>query len=236
METPVPLQRGSSKGQDTAIVVLSALAILGTISLIFRKQIYAGFQSLANAVGVAAKSVLTAEQEYYISDLNITPGVQDKFRNFIAELRKRGWRTIITSGNRNFAEQAQLKIQNSSNAAPGLSAHNYGLAFDGNFENVATGQVLKKASTKKEWLDSGIPQLAKSMGLKWGGYDNEAEYLSAFTGIGLKNKKENKSLFSGYFDPVHFEIPVNTTALLAQAKQKYGNDVTKIIGNEMLIA
>lgn len=227
--------------------------ILGGVAFAFRKSLFtpgsaidSALTSVETAVGDVVTSteniILSAQQESFISNLNVSPGVQDKFRALIDAITKSGWQVILTSGYRDFAAQAVQHAADSKNAAPGLSAHDYGMAIDINAKNIATGKQLMKASTKQEWLDSGIPQLAKSMGFKWGGYDSEAEYQSAFEGIKspfhtiIARKKENKSQFAGYYDPVHFEIPINTTALLAQGKAQFGSDVTQIQGNQILIS
>ncbi len=113
------------------------------------------------------------------------PNYRNTAAQFFARVEKElGLRMFATSGYRTFAEQAALKSQNASNAAAGLSDHNYGWAIDVNVIDPKTGKnILMKASPKAAWEKSGIPKLAKSMGMIWGG-----------------------DSFSGYYDPVHFAI------------------------------
>ncbi|KKR29678.1 MAG: hypothetical protein UT61_C0025G0010 [Candidatus Woesebacteria bacterium GW2011_GWA1_39_8] len=150
--------------------------------------------------------VLSKEQEYYLSELH--PKYEDKFRNLVTEIQKKGYRVIITSGYRSFQKQAELKKQNPKNASPGLSTHNYGIAIDLSLQIGAT--IITKSNSIEKWLSTGVPQMAKKMGFFWGGD------------------------FKGYHDPVHFEIDLDTSKLLARAKQQFG-DISKIKGNEVLI-
>ncbi len=122
-----------------------------------------------------------------------TKGIIDKLHpkfqpiaaQFFARVEKElGLRMFATSGYRTFAEQAVLKSQNAANAAAGLSNHNFGFAVDVNVVNPKTGAIiLKKESSSADWEKSGIVKIAKSLGMRWGG-----------------------DAFSGYHDPVHFEI------------------------------
>ncbi len=111
------------------------------------------------------------------------PQFKDKAAEFFARVEKeKGLKMIATSGLRTFAEQAALKAQNSKNAAVGLSDHNYGFALDLNVLDKNGKPILLKATPKAEWEKSGIPQIAKSMGMEWGGD------------------------YAGYYDPVHFAL------------------------------
>src|SRR3972149_4776748 len=74
------------------------------------------------------KFVLSKEQEYFIKDLHAK--AQPIFRKFIAEIEKRGYNVLLTSGFRSFAHQARLKKENTKNASAGTSLHNYGFAID----------------------------------------------------------------------------------------------------------
>lgn len=152
--------------------------------------------------------ILNANQEAFIKDLH--PSYQGKFRQFIQAVEASGWKVIITSGYRSFAKQAQLKKENPSNAAPGRSKHNFGLAIDINAQSGS--KWLRKASTKKQWLDSGIPQLGEKFGMKWGG------------------------TFANYWDPIHFEIPLDINTLVTQAQKQFGSDPTKVQGNRVELA
>ncbi len=153
--------------------------------------------------------VFTKDQEAKLNALH--PSVRDTFKKFIAELQKRGWQVIITNTFRTFSEQVEIAKKNGK--SPSFSFHNFGFALD--FNAIKNGQHLKMATPKATWEASGIPALAKSMGLRWGGN------------------------FSNFYDPVHVDAgnaanPSKHLAdLLAAAKKQYGNDLTKIKGNEV---
>ena len=143
-------------------------------------------------------------QEKYIKDLH--PDVQQKFRDFVKLCGAQGWDIICTSGYRSFEEQRKLNKLNPSNAKAGRSHHNYGLALDINA--VRKGVQLRKASTEKAWNDSGIPEIAKQLGISW-------QYA-----------------FGTYKDPVHFFIKHDTSVLLQRAIKQFGSE-DKIIGNRV---
>jgi len=156
---------------------------------------------------------LDGRQKDFIKDLQ--PQAQGIFAAFFSRIEKEtNYRFYPTSGYRDYAKQAQLHLENSSNAPAGSSMHNFGLAIDGNGVNKETGVFeLKKATDKQLWIDSGIPQIAADLGLTWGGN------------------------FSNYYDPIHFGfdgvIPI--AELQALAASTYGLDPTKVIGNKLNI-
>lgn len=123
-----------------------------------------------------------------IGKLNNFPSPnKDIFYNFIEKINDLGWYVIITSAYRTSAEQERLKNKDERNASAETSAHRFYRAIDINVfqinqNNSRINQLYKNSSTKK-WEDTGIIELAKELGLKWGGY------------------------FNGYPDRVHFEIP-----------------------------
>jgi len=113
------------------------------------------------------------------------PKFRDKVKEFFSRVEKDlGLQMYATSGLRTFEEQAALKKENSSNASPGLSGHNYGFSVDVNVIDKNGKIILKKASTSAEWEKSGVVKIAKDMGFKWGGAGQ----------------------FGSYHDPVHFFI------------------------------
>ena len=121
-----------------------------------------------------------------------------KFRNMIAELFTRaekelGYTLYATSGYRSYAEQVALYNQNSSNAKPGFSSHNFGFALDLNVRKDGKA-ILLKAFSNDAWKKSGVVDLAKNIGIDWVGD------------------------FGSYHDPVHFFLNPNglsTTKLRA---------------------
>lgn len=106
-----------------------------------------------------------------------------RFIQFINGINNLGYYVDITSGVRSRDEQFALYKDDSRNARPGHSKHETGLAMDINLINIKTGATVRKVDTLKTWLDTGVPQMAKVMGMNWGG-----------------------STWVNYYDPVHFEI------------------------------
>ena len=96
------------------------------------------------------------------------------------EARSGCW-VLITSGSRSEEEQAALKRRNKKNAAPGRSLHEKQRAMDVNLVCPTQG-MLMKADRKATWEATGAPDVARTMGFRWGGD------------------------FKSYHDPVHFEL------------------------------
>jgi hypothetical protein len=115
-----------------------------------------------------------------------------KFRNKIAQFftkieKDLGLSAYATSGYRTFARQEQLHKENPANAKPGYSSHNFGFAIDINVKDKDGKIFLLKNSSDKKWNDSKVVDLAKDLGLLWGG----------------------GGAFGSYHDPVHFYIKPN---------------------------
>lgn len=185
--------------------IIIALVIVAIIILIYINRV-----NVKKAITSGIQSVLSIQQESYLSDLH--PAVRDKFRQFINEVQqKTGYTIIVTSGYRSFQKQAQLYAENNKNAPPGGSPHNYGLALDINAQKGTTW--LRKASTENAWLSSGIIDIADRMGLRWGGR------------------------FNGYPDRVHFDMMkfYNITQLKNLALQQFGS-LENAQGNQINLA
>ena len=149
---------------------------------------------------------INAEQRLYIRNLNSK--AKNKFRQFIKRVQKEtGYDVIITSGYRTFEKQQQLYDSGQTTARAGNSFHNYGMAIDINA--VKVGSWLRMGSSKSSWEQSGIPQIAENMGLRWGGN------------------------FSSFYDPVHFDLGNEYTlsSLKNRAEQLYGSNPSDIQGN-----
>lgn len=116
------------------------------------------------------------------------PNFRNKIAQFFTKIeRDLGLSAYATSGYRTFAEQEQLYKQNPSNAKPGYSSHNFGFAIDINVKDKDGKIFLLKNSSDKKWNDSKVVDLAKDLGLLWGG----------------------GGAFGSYHDPVHFYIKPN---------------------------
>lgn len=113
--------------------------------------------------------------------LRLLPHNEAKFRALCEAIEKTGNIVVITSSYRSTEEQERLYRENPKNAKPGSSPHEHSRAIDINLITVR-GWVHKSDSVAK-WNQTGVPQLAKKMGFRWGGD------------------------FTNYHDPVHFEIP-----------------------------
>ena len=97
------------------------------------------------------------------------PAIRDRVRQFINEAARLGIKLRITSGLRDFDEQSKLYAQGRTdpgqivtNAKPGSSFHNYGLAID----------VVEIKEGKGLWDNPNWPKIGaigKSFGFAWGG-------------------------------------------------------------------
>ena len=103
---------------------------------------------------------------------------RDRFKSFLEEfLQKPGYTLLINATYRTFKRSAELKKQNSENASPGKSAHNYALAIDFNLIT-PTGFKLRKQENKNEWIATGIVDIAQKHNLGWGGnYKSYKDYI-----------------------------------------------------------
>jgi hypothetical protein len=129
---------------------------------------------------------LNNQRVAWVNDDRLTdlePVAQQAFSELINRFEKNSdWRIEIISARRTKERQAELKKENSKNAAPENSKHVRGLAIDINLYNPYTFQRLKKSDSKSAWQETGIHLLAEHLQLEWGGN------------------------YRTYHDPVHFEI------------------------------
>jgi len=140
--------------------------------------------------------------------LELDPIARPAFKKFFDTLIQKysGYKAIVNDVRRTWEESYNLKYTpgtpsySPSNAEPGKSRHNHGLAIDINIETPAstTERTLSK-DIKQPWIEEGIDKVAIDSGLTWGGN------------------------FTGYVDAVHFEFVnfnFNTPydQILAQAK------------------
>jgi hypothetical protein len=111
---------------------------------------------------------------------NLHPEFRDLVKKFICACwDQKGISITLNSGHRTPEYQAQLYEEwaecaqrGGSNCGPrpssSVSHHNYGMAIDFN-PKLANGTTILSASSKNMWLQSGIPDIISSLGLKWGG-------------------------------------------------------------------
>ena len=187
------------KSTRILILIVIAVAVITIGVFILRAKNRAFREAMDKLVPLplnpfaVANIILSAAQESYISKLH--PSVQNDFRAEIKECEDSGWTILCTSGYRSSKKQAILKAEDSRNASPGYSLHEFGFALDINASNGFTN--LKKASPTKAWEDSGIVAIFKKYNLKWGGY--------------IKNYKDN----------VHFYRDHDRDSLRALAKSQF---------------
>lgn len=179
-----------------ALAVALGLTIIGGTIYIEKKM-----KPVATRTVVNAKLLDTLHPKY-----------KDRFYKFIKRLTDLGYKVQINSVYRDFVSQAKQKKADKRNASPGLSKHNYGLAVD--LQLSKGGKVFGKNTPLKTWINTGVPNLAKSMGLEWGGN------------------------FPGYPDAVHFAVAGIDTSTLQKLAYKQFNttDPTKIKGNAVKLA
>jgi hypothetical protein len=112
--------------------------------------------------------------------LELDPKARPSFRKFFNILKDRysGYKAIVNSVRRTWEESYNLKFTpntnsfNPSNAAPGFSLHNYGLAIDINIETPASTTKRKRTLLKRNktpWIEEGLDKVAIEADLRWGG-------------------------------------------------------------------
>lgn len=118
--------------------------------------------------------------ENILQDINITARLS--FERFFEEIESKykGYTIQINAIGRSIQKSEELQNENSKNASPGKSTHNYNSAVDMNVF-LPTGEMLKKKGSRVAWINSGIPDIATKYGLRWGG------------------------IFADYEDAVHFD-------------------------------
>lgn len=177
---------------DTEITVMEKVGV---------KQIRKPIYSLNNNTNVPIQDVQIIDKSKvkgvaYLERYNEYPENKKVFIEFINRINASGYSVILLpmATNRTYIEQAELKRQNSANAAAGHSRHEVGRAIDITIVNLRTGKYYSKQTSESEWRSTGVPAIANSLGLQWGG-------------------KENNGTFGKYIDRVHFEMqgsPVTT--------------------------
>ena len=100
---------------------------------------------------------------------------RNRFRELVFAIEMKGYEVIVSGATRTFEEQAALmkaylagKGGTVKPAKPGNSEHNYALAIDLYLKKDGKHWHIK--TRKQEWIATGIPDLAKSMHFRWGGF------------------------------------------------------------------
>jgi hypothetical protein len=143
---------------------------------------------------------------------SLNPVVKDRLQMLVAYAIKQGYKVTITSTNRTFAEQEALNNNNSKNAKPGRSMHNFGIAQDITLDK--DGKHYGKTTQRADWESTGIPAYAKKIGVFWG------------------------ADIPGYYDPVHFQyskgLDINELTALKTKQNVEGNQVKIPLKNRFI--
>jgi len=149
----------------------------------------------------------------YLDHYDQYPENKTLFITFINEINKLGYKVRLTplATNRTYAQQAALKRQNSNNADPGHSRHESGGAIDITIINFKDPKDRHSKSTSEAgWRKTGVPSLANSLGLRWGG-------------------KGNDGTFGAYVDRVHFEVATIISRLDNLTENEEHENITETI-------
>lgn len=159
---------------------------------------YADFTAMNNNLLNTGTGQVTgvAHLEKYDS----APESKALFTRFINEITKTGYNVFIgpLSTNRTYAQQAALKALNPNNASPGHSRHEKFAAIDITVSK--DGKTYGKNTAEAEWRATGVPFIATTLGLQWGG-------------------PANNGTFGNYIDRIHFEVPSNGTGNTTKIKK-----------------
>lgn len=146
----------------------------------------------------------------FLEKYNAYPDNKNLFITFINGINKLGYRVRLCplATNRTYIQQVALKKENPHNAAPGTSRHERGAAIDITIVNDKTGRVHSKTTDHDAWIATGVPALAKSLGLRWAAGDGK---------------------FGSYIDRVHFEIATTKTKVAVAPTESEYEDKTETI-------
>ena len=135
------------------------------------------------------------------------PEFQNYIKAFITKCKDNKIAIQLNSTHRDRAHQDRLlrehaedKVKGIVRPAPGITSyHLVGLAFD--FNPIINGKKMHSSRPKGEWIQTGIPAIGESLGLRWGGH------------------------FSKNYDPIHFDLEKKVSrarmkTMIADAKTK----------------
>lgn len=175
-----------TKGGNIAAIVISAIVLAVVLVLVFRRRKYSiqeGELQGEDAINtVDLMSTWDSKSDEVIAKLH--PKARKPFTDFLNDLNGQGIKYRLYSGFRSFQEQAELYGKGRTaaqltavnvdpkyakpaekivtNAKPGTSFHNYGLAGDG--VEIKDGVALWKSPNEQK-----IVATASKYGLFWGG-------------------------------------------------------------------
>ena len=144
--------------------------------------------------------------ETVLKELNVDakPAFQGFLNDFTSNWK--GYKMKINAIGRTFKRSIELQAENSKNASPGYSKHNYYAGLDFNIVT-PTGETLMKQGMRHKWVNQGFQKLATKHDIQWGGD------------------------FSSYEDCIHFSYKFNIDTAVKNAIAKYGA-LENLKGNE----
>lgn len=135
-----------------------AIIITAIVLIYFRKRISDSYK--------LSELNMDSNSERQINSLH--PAIKSIAIEFLTEAKKQGFNLMVTSGLRTYKQQEDLYNQGRTtpgnvvtNARPGYSYHNFGLAFD------VAGLKDGKLDYNIDWTKLGA--IGKKVGLSWGG-------------------------------------------------------------------
>jgi peptidoglycan L-alanyl-D-glutamate endopeptidase CwlK len=157
-----------SRRKKMLIGVGGLLALLALLSRTEKGK--AAVKASTKAVREAGKKVFGSTEKVLAT---LDPAFEGLVRQFLAEADAAGLDIVLTSGRRTIAEQEALYAKGRTaggskvtNAGPGDSAHNYGLAIDFAFAN-ALGVATFPPFEDPRWAQAAA--IGKRLGMEWGG-------------------------------------------------------------------
>ena len=182
---------GGYSSTDYASYFANGSSTLGSIgqSNVFPVPTIPGMSTSLDALASGYDALTNSQYSYKDRNQTYIDGLNPVFQTYVKAFFYRiwangtGYEARINSGFRNVAEQQRLKDENSANATPGYSSHQYGVAIDINAFSAANAETsgiqLYKNRTANggdnstmEWLDSAIPLIWNDIcgsGAIWGG-------------------------------------------------------------------
>jgi len=159
-----------TRGQK--ILLFSGVGVLALILISRRKSVRdAASSAVETATETVKKLAFGAADPTEKNLATLAAQMQPIARQFVERARAAGFPIVITSGRRTMDEQAALYAKGRTspggivtNAQPGDSAHNFGLAFD-----FAFGDAIGRPTWPKDAPWATVAMIGKKLGLDWGG-------------------------------------------------------------------
>jgi hypothetical protein len=131
------------------------------------------------------------------------------FSLFLSEIQAMGFNVHINGVIYTVQKGIELNKENPKN--PIWSYHTFGFAVDLNPINIDTKRCYMKVDSKNVWEETKIPQVARNLGLFWGG-----DYHT-------------------YHDPIHFEFRLLPFQQLRKLGKEQFNDDPEAEYNKIII-